>query len=488
MKIVKNKTLKKIRESIDTLEGEKSLGSLQDIDMRIGKTNGLLETVKKVLKELSNDKDKVKKVEVTNPREIDKKIEVKNLSDIKFPQEMKVNNFPKQKFQKEIKVSNLEDIKIPNKIEITNFPKQKEINVPEFPKEISIKKPSWYQAITENSLLVLLQSIVNYTLAKLSKMTFKSDLDNYKKKDNSLAVRLVDEKGNEYTAISNSIGGGGGLNQKETTDAIDNSSLLTLIKNKIVQLLFHDGHLKVLGFHESIGHLSTNTDITVERAMGRKTGIGTGAYTLLEEAAFVQPAGDTQMYIESASVNDTDGGSGANIITIEYFSLAWGAKKTISVTMNGTTQVALSVSDIYRIHKMYINKGGNAAGLIKLTNQVEDVLYGQIAQYHAFMQRCIFYVAEGERATCTEAMLSSYSKEGVIGRVFASEEDADGNIIPRARVVCELVTGVLPCNFQISETVRNPNNKRIALGLAVTGVAGAQNATGFLKGFSKPEV
>ena len=65
-----------------------------------------------------------------------------------------------------------------------------------------------------------------------------------------------------------------------------NISLLTLVKDKIIQLLFHDGHLKVLGFHESIGHLSTNTDITVERAMGKKTGIGEGAFTLLEEAAF----------------------------------------------------------------------------------------------------------------------------------------------------------------------------------------------------------
>ena len=57
----------------------------------------------------------------------------------------------------------------------------------------------------------------------------------------------------------------------------------------------HHGHLKTFGFHESIGHSETNTEITVERAKGRKTGIGTGAYTLLEEAAFVQPAGDTQM-------------------------------------------------------------------------------------------------------------------------------------------------------------------------------------------------
>ena len=253
---------------------------------------------------------------------------------------------------------------------------------------------------------------------------------------------------------------------------------------------FYDKHAKVLGYHESIGHLSTNTDIVVERTMGKKTGIGEGVFTLLEEAAFVQPSGDIQMYIESASANDASAGTGVQQVTIEYFSAAWGQKKTTTVLMNGTTQVALSVSDIYRIHKMYANRVGSsgvAAGLIKLTNQAEDVLYGQISQYHAFMQRCIFYVAENQRLTCTEGVLSSYSKEGVIGRVFASEEDASGNVVPRARIICEIVGGALPCPFVISETVRNPNNKRIAIGLAGAGVAAAQNATGTLKGFSKPE-
>ena len=243
-------------------------------------------------------------------------------------------------------------------------------------------------------------------------------------------------------------------------------------------------HLKNIGFHESIGHGSTNSDITIERSMGRKTGIGTGAFTLLEEAAFVQPSSDTQMYLQSTSANDTAAGSGAQQITIEYFELAWGTKKTITVSTDGTNQVTLAVSNIYRIHKMYVNKGHNVAGLLTLTNQAESVLYGQISQYHAFMQRCIFYVGNGQQVTCTEAMLGSYTKEGVIGRVFASEEDASGNVIPRARVVCEIIGGVLPCPFQISETVFNPNNKRIAIGLAVTGVAAAQTATGTLKGFS----
>ena len=246
----------------------------------------------------------------------------------------------------------------------------------------------------------------------------------------------------------------------------------------------HHGHLKTFGFHESIGHSETNTDITVERAKGRKTGIGIGAYTLLEDAAFVQPAGDTQMYIQSTSAQDAAAGSGAEQITIEYFSLAWGDMKTVQVVPDGTNQVTISVSDIYRLHNVYVNKGSNAAGLITLTNQAASVLYGQIAIYHAFMQRCIFYVGNGRKVTCTELVFGTYSKEGVIGRLFASEEDGDGNVIPRARIVYELVDDAFPYPFKISETVSNPNNKRMAIGLAVTGIAAAQTATGTIKGYS----
>ena len=245
----------------------------------------------------------------------------------------------------------------------------------------------------------------------------------------------------------------------------------------------HAKHLKTLGFKEAIGNGTTNTDISVEHAMGKKTGIGEGAFTILEEAAFIQPAGDTQMYLQSASAQDVAGGSGAEEITIEYFSLAWGQKKTITVIPTGASQVTISVADIYRIHKVYVSKGHPAAGLITITNEAESVLYGQISHYYTFMQRCIFYVAENEVITCTGAIISSYSKEGIIARLFASEENEDGDVVTRARIACEIAGGSASCPLSVPESVANPNNKRIAIGLAVAGVAAAQTATGAMKGY-----
>lgn len=250
----------------------------------------------------------------------------------------------------------------------------------------------------------------------------------------------------------------------------------------------HDGHLPVMGYHEAIGHGSTNGDITIERTMGRRTAIGTTSYAILQEADFVQPSANTQMYIESASANDASAGTGIQQVTIEYFSSTWGDKKTTTVTMNGTTQVALGVADIYRIHKMYANRvgsGGVAAGLIKLTDITEATLYGQISATQAFMQRCIFYVGNGKQVTCTEGIFGSGTIGGIIGRLFATEEDASGNTVTRARIVFEVADSQITYPFKISETVSNPNNKNKALGIAVVGVVANQTAAGTLKGFGE---
>lgn len=259
-------------------------------------------------------------------------------------------------------------------------------------------------------------------------------------------------------------------------------STLTALNAKLET---HAGHVKTMGFKEAIGHGVTNTGIVIERASGKKTGIGVGDYALLESHAFVQPAANTQMYVQSDDAQDAAAGSGIQLITIEYFSSAWGARKKVNVIPNGTNQVTLSVADIFRIHKIYGAEGHSAQGNITITNQAADVLYGQIDANHTYMERCIFYVAENETVTCTSAILGSITSGGVEIRLFATEEDADGNTITRARLPFEIAAGTLHASFAVSETVKNPNNNRISLGLVVkaAGAAANQTATGALKGY-----
>ena len=251
--------------------------------------------------------------------------------------------------------------------------------------------------------------------------------------------------------------------------------------------ILHDGHLKVLGYYESIGHLETNGNIIVERANGSKSAIGTGAFTIIQSDEFIQPPGDTQMYLQSTDAEDNASGDGVQQLTITYFNFAW-EKKTIQVVPTGASQVTISVSDIYRIHTVITNKGHAAEGEITITDQPETILYGGINVNKTTMERCIFYIATGEKTTCTEAFAGSVTSGGVEVRLAASEEDSEGNIVTRLRVPVEVVAGGLYVPMKISEAVENPGGYRKALLLVVRSatVVVNQKVTGHIKGFNQP--
>ena len=269
-------------------------------------------------------------------------------------------------------------------------------------------------------------------------------------------------------------------------DISANPFFVTLVDALGNLMSIHDGHLKVLGYYESIGHLETNGDISVERANGSKSAIGTGAFTIIQSDEFIQPAGDTQMYLQSTDAEDNASGDGVQQLTITYFTLAW-EKKTVQVVPTGVSQVTISVADIYRIHTVITNKGHAAQGEITITNQAESILYGGINVNKTTMERCIFYVATGDKTTCTEAFGGSVTSGGVEIRLAASEEDSEGNIVTRLRLPVEVVSSGLYVKMGVSETVLNPNGYRKALLLVVRAatVAANQKVTGHMKGFNQ---
>ena len=245
----------------------------------------------------------------------------------------------------------------------------------------------------------------------------------------------------------------------------------------------HNGHLKTLGYVDSIGHGTTNTDVVPECAVGKKTTIGTGAYTLLENHAFVQPSGDVQMYLQSTEAQDSAAGTGINEITVKYFSTVWGARKEVKVVPDGANQVTFSVSDIGRIHSVKGNKGNIAAGDITITNEAANVLYGRIDQYDTFMRRCIFYIAENESVTVTQFILGSTTSGGVNVALFATQEDDDGDLITRGCATVEVANNTAIGELKPWMTIENTSNVRKSVGLAVNGNLANQKCTGTLKGF-----
>ena len=100
------------------------------------------------------------------------------------------------------------------------------------------------------------------------------------------------------------------------------------------------------------------------RKCGKRDNIGTN-YVTLSPIAIVSPSAEQQMEIVSSSANDTDGGSGAQKVTIEYLDSNFD-EHSEEITMNGTTAVTTKATNIYRINRMYVSAGATADGNITL--------------------------------------------------------------------------------------------------------------------------
>lgn len=187
----------KIKEKLDTLftnverellqailkelgEHRKTTDNLVGLTERIEATDfsgeqkqwfvNLIEAVKAVKLQLPD----VLKVDVQNPPP----------APVEIPKTVKISNFPQvEPPLKEVRVSNLEEIKIPE--------------------EVSVKRPDWLEQLSKVDIL---DSLIAFLLAVNKSNGVKVDLDQYKKVDNPLAVRLTNGK-QFYQAIANIVAG-----------------------------------------------------------------------------------------------------------------------------------------------------------------------------------------------------------------------------------------------------------------------------------------
>lgn len=100
-------------------------------------------------------------------------------------------------------------------VKVTNFPQIKIPEQKEFPKEIEVKKPSWYEKFIPDKLM----EVINRGFKENSK-SFETALDRHKKLENALAVRLADSQLKTfYNAIAYASSSGGGTATGLATEA-----------------------------------------------------------------------------------------------------------------------------------------------------------------------------------------------------------------------------------------------------------------------------
>ncbi len=220
-------------------------------------------------------------------------------------------------------------------------------------------------------------------------------------------------------------------------------------------------------------------DHIVGSRIGSRNNVPSTDFIILTNIDVVQPTANTAMIIVSSNTGDSASGTGIQQITIDYFNQSW-IKKSETVILNGITQITTANTDIFRIDRIHANKVGvnaNADGTITFKSPDNTLLYAQLDAGTAIFERAIVYVPTGYMCIISDVKIGSYSGETIF-RIFMTEEDANGNLVPIGQDSAELSSTIISQAFKLPIVVKNPNGKRIAMGIAVKSRQGTPAVTG----------
>lgn len=325
----------------------------------------------------------------------------------------------------------------------------------------------------------------------------KRSLDAYQPKDLMHSVSITSNKdikfkldnGSYYTIKSNVSSQLSNVTYRNITIICTEETEISLFCSTNPDTVLDEKRAPVGSEGEPFNQCSHNTMMVLDKyqyevehgekdtRVGRSLDIDIGSFIVLANAAFTQPTDGIQMELVSNDVGDDSVGAGAQLVRITYFTKTTWLRKTTDVIMDGTTIVNTTATDIYRIDKAEVIKGRPAIGTITIKDTTGATLYGQIEPLTTYMERAMAYVETGKRCVVTDILISTQSKEGIIFRAFKSDKVGD-NIVTRGRYSATMVEDALPLEFNLPFSVENPYGDRIALGLAVSGIADNQGASG----------
>jgi hypothetical protein len=166
------------------------------------------------------------------------------------------------------------------------------------------------------------------------------------------------------------------------------------------------GNAIVEGFildHEPVSKLGYNPDVDADV---EDVWIVGGLY--------VFPTVKQQMEVISSSANDTSDGTGARTVKIYYLDDTFTEKDT-TVTLNGTTAVATTPTDIYRINRFEVataGTGGVAAGNIDIRNVADTPIYSRIGTGQTADRDLIYTVPKGKIMYIVQVTYSAGASSG----------------------------------------------------------------------------
>lgn len=235
---------------------------------------------------------------------------------------------------------------------------------------------------------------------------------------------------------------------------------------------------------------------TVGTRVGTNEVVPSAIFILLSNLSSISsvaslPSVAQQMQAISSSASDTALGTGAQQVEITYLTTpaAGFQKKTEIVTLNGTTPVLTTNTDIFRIDRFRVNRLGAslfALGNISLQSVGGATTFEQIPVLTNVFRSAIHWVPKGFKTVVTNVAFGSSTAGGVIFIVEGFEEDASGNVVVLGNEEIELSESALAEELIPPLVVSNPNGRAMAVAIVVRGRASNQTASGTFRFIDSP--
>jgi hypothetical protein len=134
--------------------------------------------------------------------------------------------------------------------------------------------------------------------------------------------------------------------------------------------------------------------------------------------AYVFPAAAAGMEVVSSSANDASAGTGVQTVRIYYLTNTY-VEKTTDVTLNGTTAVATTALDIFRVNNFRaLTVGANAvaAGTIDVRAIADTPIYSRILAGNTRARNAVYTVPVGKNLYINFVTIGA-SKGSTVGNV-----------------------------------------------------------------------
>lgn len=240
---------------------------------------------------------------------------------------------------------------------------------------------------------------------------------------------------------------------------------------------------------QTLAALGRVTGAQVWNKLGSSEAISPTTFMILSNvtsATFISnfPPTPQQLQVVSSSANDATAGTGAQQVTIDYLtdpsSPSLFTRFSTTVTLNGTTPVTTTPTNISRIERVRVSRTGSTAvaqGNILIQSVGGATTFEKIAAGENISRTAVHFVPDGYMCIITDLLFGATTLGGVRFAFTTVELNAAGDAVRIGQNEIAIASGGDSHPYRTPIFLTNNQNRRISFAVVVRGLASNQQGS-----------